>query len=118
MCLDIKHQKVHAIFKRCKSARIHQHTTEYEGGPWNQSLDVKMPQFVVTRKVNDTEYYLQDVLGSKVVWISDWEKAISFDTEDELHEFLRQEFAGKDYYSTEHRDEDDWGIIIKPKGIF
>lgn len=78
-----------------------------------------MPNYVITRKVNEREYYLENIYSdSKVVWITDCARAMTFDHPDKLKAFIAREFPGKDYYSTEYRDADDWGIIAKPKGIW
>lgn len=76
-----------------------------------------MPSYVITRNTNGREYYLENIYHDKVVWITNKEQALSFGHEGKLKDFISKEFPGKDYYVSEYRDPDDWGIIIKPTGL-
>lgn len=77
-----------------------------------------MPQYVITRKMNGREYYLENLDSEdKATWVTNKKNALQFEHEYQLREFVADTFPGKDYYVTMWRPSDDWGIIAKPKGF-
>lgn len=75
-----------------------------------------MPQFVVTRKTNNKEYFMENIYSDdKVIWVTDKRQALQFQNESLLVQFIKTEFPGKDYYVT-RVDSDTWNskIILKP----
>lgn len=75
-------------------------------------------KYVITREINGKEYFLDDIEGHRVTWTSNKERATTFDSEKEVNDFITSEFPGKGYYVTKHKDKDDWGIIVKPTGVW
>ena len=75
-----------------------------------------MPQFVVTRKTNNKEYYMENMYSDdKVIWVTDKKQALMFENENLLIQFIKNEFPGRDYYITKI-DSTSWSsnIILKP----
>lgn len=69
--------------------------------------------------MNDREYFLEDIKrDGKTIWITNKEKSFMFDQQWQLEQFIKETFPGKRYYATQYRLSDDWGIIVKPIGIF
>lgn len=71
--------------------------------------------YVITRSINEKEYYLENIHHDKVVWTTDRHNAFEFDDEKKLEKFIEDEFPGKKYYVTQIVN-DDWpsSVIIKP----
>jgi hypothetical protein len=57
-----------------------------------------MTEYAITRKVNNKEFYLENMYDDKVIWITDKTQALTFKSKNDLTEMIRNEFPGKDYY--------------------
>lgn len=78
-----------------------------------------MPQYLITRKMNNREYFLEDIDRSgRAIWITKKEASFRFDHQWELEQFVKDTFPGKKYYATQYNFKDEWGMILKPTGIF
>lgn len=76
-----------------------------------------MSQYLITRKMNGHEYFLEDIeKDNRVIWCSTKKKAFRFDNEWDIKQFIKDTFPGRDYYITKQVSPDDWGFLIKPKG--
>lgn len=72
--------------------------------------------FVITRKINNKEYYLENIHHDKVVWTTDRHNALEFHNKRKLEYFISKEFPGKDYYASRVYADDNWptDVILKP----
>lgn len=60
-----------------------------------------MPQYTITRRINNKEYYLENLdSNNKATWILDKKGALHFEHKTQLEEFISDFFPGKDYYVT------------------
>ena len=57
-----------------------------------------MTEYVITRQVNNKEFYLENMYDDKVIWVTNKKQALKFNSKDDLTEMIRNEFPGKDYY--------------------
>lgn len=57
-----------------------------------------MPQYVITRRMNGRDYYLENIYSdNKIVWITNPKDAITFESEKFIEEFINREFPNKGF---------------------
>ena len=58
-----------------------------------------MAQYVIARKMNGREFYLENIdHENKATWIKDKYYALQFEHPKKLEEFIEREFPKKGYY--------------------
>lgn len=65
------------------------------------SLKRKMTEYVITRKMNSREFYLENIdHDNHATWIKDKHYALRFGHAKRLEDFIQREFPNKGYYVT------------------
>lgn len=85
-------------------------------------MGVKM-LYVITRQTNQIEYFLKELHiqpTNKAIWITNIQKAKTFNSSHESACFLSTYFPGCDFYFTEVPSRKGWtsDIIVNPRGIW